>query len=68
MGKMARPRQLIPEEDIKGLTTLLAEGNTPAEISEYYRGLAKKYDFPSIGGNRITVTSRIREMKNRKDA
>lgn len=64
---MARPRQLIPTHDIKGLTTLLSEGKTPAEISEYYKELSKKYDFPSIGGNRITVASRIQDMKNRKD-
>jgi len=67
VGEMARPRQLIPIYDSKGLTTLLAEGKNPAEISEYYRGIAKKYDFPSLGGNRITVTSRIRELENRND-
>jgi arginine repressor len=61
---MPRPKKEIPLDDmnirIKGLKTLVKEGKTQDEITEYY---SKKLNLKI---DRATISRRIKEMKGEK--
>lgn len=52
---MARPTKDIPENDIKGLKTLIKEGKTDQEIADYY------------GVHRTTISRRLKKMEVKDD-
>ena len=56
---MPRPKKDIPFEDIKGLKTLIEEGLTQEEIAIYYTEIGIKVD-------RVTISRRVKEIKERK--
>jgi hypothetical protein len=55
---MPRPKKYIPEDDIKGLKTLVKEGYPQEWIEDYY----KKH---GIDVDRVTIGRRIDELKKK---
>ncbi len=52
---MARPTKDIPENDVKGLKTLIREGMTDQEIADYY------------DVHRTTISRRLKKMGVKDD-
>jgi hypothetical protein len=55
---MPRPKKFIPEEDIKGLKTLVKEGHSQEWIEEYYKKRG-------IDVDRVTIGRRIDNLKKK---
>ena len=52
-----RPKKFIPLEDIKGLKTLVKEGKSQDEISNYFKS-------HGIDVDQVTISRRIKDLVN----